>query len=119
MSLVFQVQIHHLRLVYIAIPYDSNLFLHRTDKGIILRFLYVDDMIIINDDLNGIQKLKDFLSQQFEMKDLGHLIYFLGLKITYFIDGLYITKAKNAFELLSQSGLTDSKVILQLNLMHI
>ena len=45
------------------------------------------------------------------MKDLGHLIYFLGLKITYFIDGLYITKAKNAFELLSRSGLTDSKAV--------
>ena len=88
-------------LGYTVSHYDSALFLHRTDKGTILLFLYVDDMIITGDDLNGIQKLKDFLSQQFEMKDLGHLSYFLGLKITHSIDRLYITQAKYASELLS------------------
>ncbi|KAL6323430.1 hypothetical protein AAG906_038999 [Vitis piasezkii] len=65
------------RLGYTASPYDSALFLRRTDKGTILLLLYVDDMIITGDDLSGIQELKDFLSQQFEMKDLGHLSYFL------------------------------------------
>ena len=50
-------------LGYIASHYDSALFLYHTDKGTILLFLYVDDMIITGDDLNGIQELKDFLSQ--------------------------------------------------------
>ena len=62
-----------------ASNYDFALFLRRTDKCTILLLLYVDDMIITGDDLNDIQELKDFLSQQFEMKDLGHLSYFLGL----------------------------------------
>ena len=74
-----------------ASHYDSALFLRRTDKCTILLLLYVDDMIITGDDLSGIQELKDFLSQQFVMKDLGHLSYFLGLAITHSIDGLYIT----------------------------
>ena len=79
------------RLGYTTSPHDSALFLRRTDKGTILLLLYVDDMIIAGDDLSGIQELKDFLSQQFKMKDLGHLSYFLGLEITYSTDGLYIT----------------------------
>ena len=45
------------------------------------------------------------------MKDFGHLSYFLGLKITHSMDGLYIIQAKYAFELLSRAGLTDSKTI--------
>ena len=45
------------------------------------------------------------------MKDLGHLSYFLGLKITHSTDGFYIIQAKYAFELLSRAGLTDSKTV--------
>ena len=45
------------------------------------------------------------------MKDLGHLSYFLGLEITHSIDGLYITQAKYASDLLSRAGLTDSKTV--------
>ena len=71
--------------------------------------LYVNDIIITGDDLSGIQELKDFLSQQFEMKDLGHLSYFLGLEITHSTNGLYITQAKYASDLLSRVGLTDNK----------
>ena len=91
--------------------YDFVLFLRRIDKGTILLFLYVDDIIITSDDLGGIQELKDFLSQQFEMKDLGYLSYFLGLEITRSTNGLYITQAKYASELLSRAGLTDSKTV--------
>ena len=99
------------RLGYTTSLYDFALFLRRTDKGTILLLLYVDDMIITGDDLNDIQELKDFLSQQFEMKDLGYLSYFLGLEITHFTDGLYITQAKYAFDFLSRAGLTDSKTV--------
>ena len=79
-----------------ASHYDSALFLHRIDKGTILLLLYVDDMIITGDDLSGIQELKVFLNQQFEMKDLGHLNYFLGLETTNSTDGPCITQDKYA-----------------------
>ena len=45
------------------------------------------------------------------MKDLGHLNYFLSLKFTHSTNGLYITQAKYASELLSWAGLTDSRTV--------
>ena len=45
------------------------------------------------------------------MKDLGHLSYFFDLEITHSTDGLYITQAKYASELLSRVRLTDSNTV--------
>uniref|UniRef100_A0A2N9GZL8 Integrase catalytic domain-containing protein n=1 Tax=Fagus sylvatica TaxID=28930 RepID=A0A2N9GZL8_FAGSY len=62
-------------------PHDTTLFIRHSDKGMILLLLYVDDMIITGDDHSNISDFKQFLHQHFEMKDLGHLSYFLGLEM--------------------------------------
>ena len=77
-------------------------------------------MIITGDDLSGIQELEGFLSQQFEMKDLGHLSYFWGLEITHSIDGLHITQANMLMKFcLELDSLIVRLLTLQLNLMRI
>jgi hypothetical protein len=91
--------------------HDTALFIRRSDKGMILLLLYVDDMIITGDDHSGISDFKLFLHQQFEMKDLGHLSYFLGLEVSYDSTGYYLSQAKYASDLLSRTGLTDTKVV--------
>uniref|UniRef100_A0A2N9G147 FAD-binding PCMH-type domain-containing protein n=1 Tax=Fagus sylvatica TaxID=28930 RepID=A0A2N9G147_FAGSY len=60
---------------------------------------------------DSFENLKAFLSQNFEMKDLGHLSYFLGLEITSSDDGFYLTQAKYTSDLLSRTGLTDHKIL--------
>jgi hypothetical protein len=64
---------------FVSSSYDSALFIRRFDVGLILLLLYVDNMIITEDDIVGIRNLQKILCQQFEMKDLGSLSYFLGL----------------------------------------
>uniref|UniRef100_A0A2N9GRB9 Integrase catalytic domain-containing protein n=1 Tax=Fagus sylvatica TaxID=28930 RepID=A0A2N9GRB9_FAGSY len=94
-----------------ASSYDSALFFRRSDHGITLLLLYVDDMIITGDDVQGIQDLKRFLGQQFEMKDLGPLSYFLGLEVSSSSNGYYLTQAKYTSDLISRAGITDSKIV--------
>jgi hypothetical protein len=64
---------------FVSSSYDSALFIRRFDAGLILLLLYVDNIIITEDDTVGIRNLQKILCQQFEMKDLGSLNYFLGL----------------------------------------
>ena len=62
-----------------GISFDTTIFLRRSSHGITILLLYVDDVIITSDDMQGIQDLNHFLSHQFEMKYLSPLNYFLGL----------------------------------------
>ena len=81
--------------------FDTTLFLRWSDHGITILLLYVDDMIITGDDMQGIEDLKHFLSCQFEMKDRGPLNYFLGLVVSSSADGYYLTQAKYTSDLIS------------------
>ena len=60
--------------------HDDALFTRQTPRGLTLLLLYVDDMVISSDDADTILSLKQRLQQEFQMKDLGHLRYFLGLR---------------------------------------
>jgi ribosome biogenesis protein Nip4 len=55
-----------------------SLYVKKTDHGIVIIVIYVDDLIIIGDSDADISDLKKLLKQKFEMKDLGELCYFLG-----------------------------------------
>jgi hypothetical protein len=68
-------------------------------------------MIITGDDVQGIQDLKHFLGQHFEMKDLDPLSYFLGFEVSSSSDGYYLTQAKYTSDLISRAGIMDSKIV--------
>ena len=56
--------------------HDYALFTRQTPCGLTL-LLYVDDMVISGDDVDTILSLKQRLQQEFHMKDLCHLYYFM------------------------------------------
>ena len=57
------------------------MFLRHASKGINVLIVYVDDTIIMSDNLEEISKVKKYLLKVFEMNDLGLLKYFLGTEI--------------------------------------
>jgi len=60
---------------------DHSLYVWTSPQGHVLLLLYVDDMIATGDDTAGITDTQRYLHRQFQMKDLVHLRYFLGLEI--------------------------------------
>ena len=60
---------------------DHTLFIKRRGDQMACLIIYVDDMIITGDDEDEIENLKRNLFQEFEMKDLGTLKYFLGIEV--------------------------------------
>ncbi|PNX79877.1 hypothetical protein L195_g035867 [Trifolium pratense] len=100
------------QLNFSSSAHDSALFTRKTDNGTIVLLLYVDDMIIIGDDSIGIEELKKFLCQHFEMKDLGPLTYFMGLEVLSSSGVLFLSHAKYDSDLVSRACLTDCKILL-------
>jgi len=75
---------------------DFSLYVKKTDHGIIVIVIYVDDLIITGDSDADISDLKKLLKQKFEMKDLGELHYFLGIGVIKSPKGIWLLQRQYA-----------------------
>lgn len=60
---------------------DFYLVVKSRSECFVVLLVYVDDMILIGNSLDEIDKVKCFLKSKFRIKDLGKLIFFLVLKM--------------------------------------
>ena len=61
---------------------NHTMFIKQTKNGRkSILVVYVDDMILANDDVTGIQQLKECLQAKFKVKDLRTIKYFLGMEV--------------------------------------
>jgi len=80
-------------------------------EGVIL-CLYVDDILIFGTSLNVIKEVKEFLSQNFEMKDLGEADVILNIKLVKEINGgVILTQSHYVEKVLSRFGYSDYKPV--------
>ncbi|RVW70964.1 Retrovirus-related Pol polyprotein from transposon RE1 [Vitis vinifera] len=91
---------------------DHSVFYHHNSSGqCIYLVVYVDDIVIIGSDQNGIQKLKQHLFTHFQTKDLGKLKYFLGIEIAQSSSGVVLSQRKYALDILEETGMLDCKPV--------
>jgi Reverse transcriptase (RNA-dependent DNA polymerase) len=65
------------------IKYDEEPCVYKRFSGSIIIFLilYVDDILLIGNDIFTLDDVKSSLKKMFSMKDLGETVYALGIKI--------------------------------------
>lgn len=72
----------------------------------------MDDVILAGNHIKDIKAVKSFLHEQFKIKDLGNLKYFLGFEIARSKEGLNLSQRKYTLDLLREFGFEQSKEVL-------
>lgn len=85
---------------------DHTLFLKKLHGKITALIVYVDDMIVTGNNPEEMKALKEYLSKEFEMKDLGPLKYFLGIEVSRSSKGIFLSQRKYAADLLHETGMS-------------
>jgi hypothetical protein len=73
--------------------------------------LYVDDLLLLSDDLSALSQVKEGLTKQFDMKDLGVASYILGIRITQDTSSGSISICQDEYvkQIVKRFGLSDAK----------
>ncbi|GKG02664.1 ribonuclease H-like domain-containing protein, partial [Tanacetum coccineum] len=91
--------------------FDYSLYTKHRSGMFIALLMYVDDIVIIGSDVDGINEFKLFLSTKLLIKDLGSLKYFLGIEVIDNDLGLCMTQRKYCIELLHEYGLLAARPV--------
>jgi hypothetical protein len=100
---------------------SAGFVVNETDKCVYYRYggaegvilcLYVDDILIFGTSLNLIKEVKEFLSQNFEMKDLGEADVILNIKLVKESNGgVILTQSHYVEKVLNRFGYSDYKPV--------
>ncbi len=69
---------------------DHSFYVCKSDEGIMVITIYVDDLIVGGDNEKEVEHVKSLLKQKFDMKDLGELKFFLGIEVIKTLEGIWL-----------------------------
>lgn len=60
---------------------EATLYIKGDEINFVVISLYVDNLLVIGNNLELVNKFKKDVQQIFEMTDLGQIVFFLGMKV--------------------------------------
>lgn len=90
---------------------DNSLFTKGSGDFLVILVVYVDDIILTGTNLQEIFDLKLFLHDQFKLKDLGLLHYFLGIEILSCSSCILLHQSKFVHDLLKEYNCDVSSLV--------
>ena len=88
---------------------DTSLFFFKKGKVMIFMLIYVDDINVASSSPEATTALLSNLKNEFALKDLGELHYFLGIEVKKLHDGIMLTQEKYARDVIKRVGMKDCK----------
>ena len=95
-------------------PAYSSQFAKENNVNIAIVLIYVDDLVIMGDDLKEVTWIYEILLIRFEMRGLGELKHFLSLEIDHWDKGVFLYQHKYATDFLNLQ-VWDGKLQTKLN----
>ena len=89
---------------------NPNLYFKVMDDESFILLLYVDDLFLIGNE-KQIVACKKKLAEEFEMKYLGLMHYFLGLEIWQNSEGIFLNQGKYDVEILKRFDMLECKAM--------
>ena len=97
---------------FIQCQTDHTMFVkHSKESKTTLLIIYVDDIVITGDDQEEVEWPKMLLVEEFEVKDLGKLRYFLRMEIVQSRNRISVSQRKYTLDLLKESGMLGYKLV--------
>ncbi|WMV36067.1 hypothetical protein MTR67_029452 [Solanum verrucosum] len=98
---------------------DYSLCTKCSGNSTVIIVVYVDDILLVGNDVPELNSLKSFLDSQFRIKDLGDVHYFLGFEVSTVSQGVVLHQHKYTKELLAEFHCSSvSSVLAPLELNH-
>lgn len=102
---------HLLNLGFHSSKADSSLFIYSRAAVQLYVLIYVDDILITGTSSSMVSSLIGQLGQEFSIKYLGSIHYFLGVEVVPHSKGILLSQKKYSYilDILSKTGMSDSK----------